>query len=216
MTKKGLLGVLAAASVGMASTASAVPVSYEIGSYSAGNYSASWVHGATGCSGTNSSLPGGGPLYMCGDPILPVSGIIEGDLIGGFLNITGGSLLIDGVAHAVGTGSYTPDFLSSVFGAAFGGFEIEDYGYFIYEPFNMGPGMPNYFDGNEMILWGQNVAAYLCTPDEEDSCHYGPRWGIDIYGQRITVPEPGVLGLFGFGLLALAATRRRKTVNIAR
>ena len=152
--KKGIFGLIACFGLGLASTASAVPVTYEIGSYSAGGYSASWVHGATGCTAP-SSLPGGGPLYMCGDPILPVTGIIEGDLIGGFLNVTGGSLLIDGLAYAVG-GSGPPDFLASVFGAAFGGFEIEGFGYFIYEPFNMGPGMPNYFDGDEMILWGQN------------------------------------------------------------
>ena len=208
--KKGFFGVIAFVGLGLMASANATPVAYEIGSYSAGGYSASWVHGATGCSGTQSMLPGGSPLYMCGDPILPVTGIIEGDLINGFLTVTGGSLLIDGISYAVGGGAFPPDFLTSVFGAAFGGFEIENFGYFIYEPFNMGPGMPNYFDGDEMILWGQNVAAYLCTPDEADSCHFGPRWGIDIYGQRISVPEPGVLGLFGLGLLALGATRRRK------
>jgi hypothetical protein len=35
-------------------------------------------------------------------------------------------------------------------------------------------------------------------------------------GKRITVPEPGMLNLFGIGVLTLAATRRRKTsVNAA-
>ena len=187
----------------MMATANAVPVTYEIGPYGEGGFSASWLHAANGCDNTVGPQSGS-TLYMCGDQQTSVTGRIKGDLNAGYLAITGGTLMIGGSSFDVipYSGLLGPFGLGNAYG-----FGIEDHGFFVFEDINMGSGRPNYFDGEELILWGQNYWSYVCEPGQ---CAKVQRWGIDLYGRRIAVPEPGTLALFGIGLLAMTVLRRRK------
>lgn len=195
-----------AAALAISSTAIADPVVYEIESnYSAGNFSASWMHGATGCQGWGPNTED--KVYMCGDPLLPITGFIEGDLSGGVLNITGGTMNVGGTDYEVYEGQ-----LGAFGGSAIWGINIEFFGEFLFESFLMGSGMPNMFDGDTMILWGQNLDAYAFDPGLRDAY----RWGMDLYATRVSVPEPSVLALMLVGLAGVAvASRRRRTQSLA-
>ena len=83
---------------------------------------------------------------------------------------------------------------------------IAGLGTFYFENFNMGADKPNFFDGSEFILWGQNQAAYDCSPGVT-TCD--DRREIDLYG-KVSVPEPGTLLLFGVGLIGIGLSRRRR------
>ncbi len=181
------------------------PVSYEIGSYSQDGYSASWVHEATGCAGAGPTTRL--PLYMCGDALPSIEGTVKGNYYrhGGYLQVTGGSLKIGNGNYAVGSG-----YLGSFRAGSVWFLKLENFGMFLFENLDKGKGLPNYFDYDKFILWGQNLSAYFCRPGKR---YCGPRWGIDLYGKRTSVPEPGVLALLGIGLLAIAATRRRRNVK---
>ena len=180
-----------------------IEVSYEIGSYSTGGYSASWLHEATGCVSTG---PAGAPLYMCGART-DISGTINGMLDNGFLAVTGGMLNVGGTDHRI-RGGNIGDFDELVPGTAWN-LRVRGLGNFLFEPLGMGPGSPNYFDGTTMILWGQNRPAYRCSPNEY--CNGRDRWGIDLYAKRVEVAEPATLALFGIGVLAMGLIRRRRT-----
>ncbi len=203
LKNKNLIRILALTMLVSPLTVSADPVSvsYDIGPYIEGGYSASWLHGATGCSGPG---PSGGTLYMCGGPVLEIVGSITGELDGGVLTIMGGSLNIGGTDYGVLGGMLgafpAVDFMWSIVIAGLGTFYFDN----IY----MGTGLPNHFDGNDLILWGQNWNAYFCAVGTA-GCD---RWGIDLYGAKSSIPEPGTMGLLGIGLLGLGfSMRRRKT-----
>jgi len=180
--------------------ANADPIVYEIESYSTGNYSASWLHQASNCSGAGPDT--GLPLCMSGGGLQSIFGTIEGDLVAGLLTITGGQLSIGGTAYDVLGG-----FLGAFGDGNIWSIDIESHGRFLFENIAMGSAGPNSFDGQELILWGQNIGAYYCA---QNQCvdNLTP-WGIDLYGKAVAVPEPSTLILFGFGLLGIGFAKRK-------
>ena len=199
--KRKILGCLALLTLTMSGFALAdpIPVTYEIGTYAEGGYSASWLHEATGCVTTGSL----GDLFMCGAAQV-LTGTLTGDLENGLLTNIGGVFYIGGESY-------------NVLGGQLGVFEnaniwsitVESLGVFLFESLYMGDGMPNFFDGDQLILWGQNLHAYNCDPRFADCSSYS-RWGIDLYGHKVSVSEPGTLALLGIGLLGVGISRRRK------
>lgn len=182
--------------------ANADPIVYEIESYTSGNFSASWLHHASNC---GSNGPDSGiPLCMSGGGLQSIFGTIEGNLAAGILSITGGELTIGGNAHLVLGGAL------GAFGSAPAWpnawhIEIASLGTFYFEDIAMSSG-PNFFDGQQLILWGQNMAAYDCAINK---CTDHRPWGIDLYGSAVSVPEPGTLALFGIGLIGMGLARRK-------
>ena len=81
--------------------------------------------------------------------------------------------------------------------------DVDSLGTFYFEDIGMGPNGPNTVTLDTLILWGQTLAAYNCLPGQCTG-----RWGVDLFGARVTVPEPGTLALMGVGLLIFALRRR--------
>ena len=184
----------------LTAAAYADPIIFEIESnYSAGGFQASYLHGSTGC--RSAGPDSGETLYMCGNPLQSITGRIEGNLNGGQLQINGGSIQVGTASYDIYSGVINPFGTGDV-----SWFLMEHYGQFMFENISMGTGKPNYFDGNTMILWGQNMWAYNFDPGYFSDY----RRGIDIVARKVTVPEPGTLSLLGLGLLGAALTRRRR------
>ena len=197
---------LLAALAALPLSAAATPLTFEIESYNAGNFSASWIHSADGCYSDG--------LYMCADWQNGfLMGITDGSLTGNYA---------DGVFSDIsGSFSLAGGWLGSstlqLTGGSLGGDEwyleyilgdLMDTFYF--EQFSMGSGMPNAFSMDNFVLWGQNSAAY-----GEGN---GVSLGIDLYGDAVDtpavdVPEPGTLLLLGAGLAGIGFTRRRRQIG---
>lgn len=193
-----------------AANATPIDVKYEIETYSSGGFSASWLHTASGCTGTGPDSDD--TLYMCGGLTTPVTGYIKGSLDGDILSIVGGTLFMLGKDYDIKGGSLGGDFTNAVDDLLWY-LDVEFFGTFYFENIAMGPGGPNSFDGQEFILWGQNDDAYHCVPDPSKGS-YCNSWGIDLYAQR--VPEPGTLALISLGLFAFALTSLRRRVAARR
>lgn len=203
----GLL-VAIASGIPMLAVADPIKATYDIGAYSHGGFRGSFLHESTGCLSPSMWKPGRN-LYMCNADrdVEPVE--IKGSMTG----LLDDDNVLTGITGWLSDGTTTYKISDGKIGAFGGdavwGIKIDTFGWMYMESFSMGAGMPNFFDGNTLIGWGQTLGSYYCSPTST-ACD-GPRKGIDLYGQRVSVPEPGTLALFGIGLVGLGLARRRRT-----
>lgn len=185
-------------------------VTYDIGPYRAGGFAASYLHSADGCAGRGRlDLDSNGRrdrLYMCGDRQQSISGQITGQWDGRKLTDISGSI----AGHKVTGGSLGGAYYRKVDGQRLPrwNLRLEGLGLFVFER------MPiNQINGQQLTLWGQNLATYLCS---SRSCRNRHGLGMDLYGSaRAALPEPGSIGVMLAGMLgfALALRQRRRAVE---
>ena len=197
--------------------AHATVISYQIGGYGYGGYSASWIHTADSCTAGASDLDiGDSQLCMSGDFKLPITGKIVGSWDNGSFNVTGGNLgwsvsILEGnLGGDYYDGSGNPLWYLDVLisGLLTTTFYFED----LSEFFGGNPKYPNQADEKRIILWGQNMDAYLGCSDSDKKRGSCVPLGLDIYAR---VPEPGTLGLLSLGLFAAGMVRRRRRDVVA-
>lgn len=199
-------------------SAAPVPISYEIGPYSEGGFSASFVHTAE----SGKMYRNGKVWYTAGDKLGSITGTLDGALDGDTLLFHASTLSILDIAGPLG--AYDLEILGGKIklGDPAGGFlkySITDgidtfsEGTFVF-PF-ADFGAPNRFDETELVLWGQNFIqkaghrynynGYRCKDDFIEL-------GIDLYGfnEPVPTPEPATLAMMGIGLGAIGVARRRK------
>ncbi len=198
--KLSFLLLLIAAQSGVAGV-----VTYDIGPYRAGGFAASYLHSADGCSGTGQlNLNAGGgrdKLYMCGSRQKTIGGQISGNWDGNRLtNITGNIAGREVLGGSLGGNYYrnTSEGLKPRWKLRLAGL-----GLFIFER------MPiNQINGNQLTLWGQNLATYMCNTSR---CRDRRGAGIDLYGRaRASLPEPGSLSILLAGLMGVGVSLRRR------
>lgn len=190
-----------------ATTVHAVPVSYDIGPYRAGNFAASYLHSADGCRGASDlDLNRNGrkdTLYMCGSEQRGLTGTLHGHWNG--TRLTGITGVLGG--YAVTGGRLGGDFYSSSMRPLWF-LTLAGLGRFFFEDLPI-----NRIGADYLTLWGQNRKAYTCKTDR---CRERKAAGLDLYGraQEESLPEPGSLAVLAAGLAGLLVTRRRRAAPL--
>jgi len=202
-----LFAVVACVQAAIVLPAQAVPMVYDIMSFSGSGFSASWIHGATVKQGN---------YYPGGTKYLSLTGTIEGDydlgtdiftVSGGTLNATGVSAS-NGFSNAwsvlIGSGTLAGPTPTASGILSYQIFKpdssLYDSGSFYFDPVNFG-GAPQTLSPTTLALWGNNWDTG--TMNRDDVLH---PLGMDLYGVGRTVPEPATLLILGFALLLMSVT----------
>ena len=211
-----LFAVVACVQAAIVLPAHAIPLVYDIASFSDGGFSASWIHGAS-----SKQTKDGVDYYPGGTKYLSLSGIIEGDYDVGadIFTVSGGTLSATGVSAGNGfSGTWSVLIgLGTLIGTtptASGTLayqilkpdsSVYDAGSFHFAPVNFG-GAPQTLDTSTLALWGNNWDNSAMSRQAFINAG-GIPLGMDIYGTGRTVPEPATLLILGFALLLISVTR---------
>lgn len=217
------LGLVFTLSLAGSGTATAVPVSYQIGAGSTPGFSGSWLHSARDEMGDSGFYTNGEAMRITGELTIDMeSGDASGRLSGKGNFGLGSSAMDDWLLVITGGSKGTHTFndgekdlltLNYVLTSK-SGYEADGAFNFADRDFNGGnrDNGPNYINENRLYLWGNNWVNNgdknrdWFVYDEE-----GNALGLDLYG---TAPEPGLLMLMATGLMGIgfsARLRRKKS-----
>ena len=202
----------------LANTAVALPITYDIGAGTAPGFSGSWLHSGAVEMGDSGYFANGDALRISGQLMLDLetasaSGTLtgSGDFGQGYNDWT---LLITGAS--VGTYNFVggeTDLISLTYQltSADDEYDFDGIFHFADRDFNGGDrdDGPNYISNDYLYLWGNNwVNAHGSEDRETFTDNDGIALGLDLYGERASVPEPGITLLLLTGLLGTAAVKR--------
>jgi len=186
--------------------ASAMTITYELGQQRIGNWSGSYLHKASGCTGGSAldmdNSGGNDTLYMCGGA-RRITGSITGKWDGTILSNISGTISGSRGSFGITGGSLGGAYYSGLPGDLRPLWRLETVrlGTFFFER------MPiNRITADTLTLWGQNLRAYTTRPCE--GCK--GRFGIDLYGEGQPLSEPGTLGIVLLGLMMMPLMMRRR------
>jgi len=198
----------------------AVPITYNIGAGSAPGFSASWLHAGSGEMGSTGYFANGMATNMTGSLTLDMAdlgsatGLISG--AGDFgLGVDTWTLEFFGAAaNTVMFVDGNIDLLSIEYDlTSLGGHTSSGTFYFANRDFNGGniSDGPNYISDSVLYLWGNNWVNATGASDRTAFTDAGGiALGLDLYGEAVTVPEPGIAALLAVGLLGLGFIGRLK------
>jgi len=223
---------LRAAGVGLAlvfslagsGTASAIPITYQIGAGSAPGFSGSWLHNAHEGMGNSGYFANGDAIRMTGELTVDLeTGMASGRLAGsGDFGLNNSAATEDWLLVIRGGSKGTQTFKDgekdiltlSYMLTSSGGHEEDGYFYFADRDFNgdTREDGPNYIDQNRIYLWGNNWVNKNGAKDRERFVYEenGEALGLDLYG---TAPEPGLLALMATGLMGIGFSARLRRHN---
>ena len=204
-------------------TGQALPVTYNITSGSAPGFSGSWLHAGTDQMGTSGFFANGAAARINGSLTLDMSGPVtaSGQLSGfGDFGLGGSNWTIDITGGSSGTHQFLGgevDLLSLDYSlSSTNGHSSNGIFHFAARDFNGGPieNGPNYINNDILYLWGNNWVNENGAIDREnfsigyESQTFNNALGLDLYGEAVEVPEPGMLALLIIGLIGVGAKRR--------
>jgi len=197
----------------------AVPITYNISAGSAPGFSASWLHAGSSQMGSSGYFANGIKAGMSGSLTLDManlastSGQISGTGDFGLGSDTWTLDFLGASANSVNFIGGVTDLLSLNYSLTSGSHSSTGTFYFANRDFNgsISDG-PNYIDPGILYLWGNNWinASGGATDRNTFVTGGGFALGLDLYGEAVAAPEPGIAALLAAGLLVLGFRSRLK------